>query len=83
MLPGERWFINIAKSGKITLIKSNIKYILMLINKHIDIITIYFLPLREASPIDDRIKDYIRKNNIKRNTIGYLRRDNVKEFIGS
>jgi len=82
MLLGERWFIDIVKGGKITFTKGNIKYVLMLINKHIDIITTYFLLLREIGLIDDRIKDYIRKNNIKGNTINYLRGNNVKEFIG-
>jgi len=45
MLLGERWFIDIVKGGKIILIKGNIKYVLVLINKYIDIITTYLFPL--------------------------------------
>jgi len=55
----------------------------MLINKHINIIIIYLLPLRKAGLIDNRIKDYIKKNNIKGNIINYLRKNNAKEFIDS
>jgi len=75
--------MNIVKGKKIIFTKNNIKYILMLINKHIDIITTYLFPLREAGLIDNRIKDYIKKNNIKGNIINYLHRNNIKKFIGS
>jgi len=75
--------MNIAKDGKITFTKNNAKYILIFINKYINIIITYLLPLRKISFIDNRIKDYIKKNNIKGNTINYLYKDNVKEFINS
>jgi len=52
----------------------------MLTDKYINIITTYLLPLRDTGPIDDRIKDHIKKNNIKGNTIGYLRKNNAKNF---
>jgi len=37
----------------------------MFINKYINIIITYFLPLREAGLIDNRIKDYIKKKILK------------------
>ena len=83
MLPGERWFMDIAGGGKITPTKGGAKYVLVLTDEYTDMMTTYLLPLREAGPIDDRIRDHIRKNNTKGHTIGYLRGDSAKEFIGS
>jgi len=75
--------MDIAGGRKITPTKGGAKYVLVLTDEYTDIITTYLLPLREAGPIDDRIRDHIRKNNTKGYTIGYLRRDSAQEFIGS